>query len=183
MLAGLLLGVDELAVDPDLVHPTAAGDQGPRRDPILELRQDLFRQTGGARFVASSRAVEHFDVHHALLGSSPMVSAARRAGQNERLDTRTNVRYARSVTAQPAPVEPPRRPVRASELGEHAFCRRAWWLRHERGVAPQSAARWAAGRAAHARHGHAVARADRAARLGWLVLALGVGLLVLGLLG
>lgn len=75
------------------------------------------------------------------------------------------------------------RMIRASEVGEYLYCRRAWWLRQVQGVTSAKAPQWAAGQAAHAAHGSAVQRAHTWARLArWLVLA-GALLLALRLLG
>ena len=71
----------------------------------------------------------------------------------------------------------PERFISASELGEYAYCRRAWWLRAVRGVTTERQGnRFSAGQAAHRRHAWSLwwARA-----LGWLaallmLLALGV---------
>jgi hypothetical protein len=66
-------------------------------------------------------------------------------------------------------VAPPSRPDRfisASELGEYAYCRRAWWLRAVHGVTTETQGkRFSAGHAAHDRHAWSLwwARA-----LGWL---------------
>ncbi len=60
-----------------------------------------------------------------------------------------------------APPSSPSRPhaphverfVSASELGEYAYCRRAWWLRAVRGVTSEvQGERFAAGHSAHERH-------------------------------
>lgn len=69
----------------------------------------------------------------------------------------------------------------ASELGEYAYCRRAWWLRAVRGVTTeQQGTRFSGGHAAHRRHAWSLwwARA-----LGWLALllvVLAIALLVWG---
>ncbi len=48
----------------------------------------------------------------------------------------------------------PNRFVSASELGEYAYCRRAWWLRAVQGVTTaEQGDRFGRGRRAHARHG------------------------------
>lgn len=48
----------------------------------------------------------------------------------------------------------PERFISASELGEYAYCRRAWWLRAVKHVpSVEASARFAAGHAAHRRHG------------------------------
>jgi hypothetical protein len=47
----------------------------------------------------------------------------------------------------------PERFISASELGEYAYCRRAWWLRAVQGVTThQQGTRFDRGRAAHAHH-------------------------------
>lgn len=51
----------------------------------------------------------------------------------------------------------PHRFVSASELGEYAYCRRAWWLRAVRGVTTaEQSERFGRGHRAHARHGATV---------------------------
>ena len=65
-----------------------------------------------------------------------------------------------------APSPRPERFLSASELGEYAYCRRAWWLRAVRGVTSEKRGyRFSAGHAAHRRHAWSLwwARA-----LGWL---------------
>ena len=85
---------------------------------------------------------------------------------------------------QPSPGAPPAgRYTRASELGEHAFCRRAWWLRQVRGAVPDNAAALAAGSMAHEAHGRALRSAARLRRLAvWLVI-LGLALAALAAAG
>ncbi len=64
--------------------------------------------------------------------------------------------------------------LRASEIGEYVFCRRAWWLRRVRGLESASHAQMETGIAQHARHGRAARRADtlRRAALGAWAFAL-----------
>ena len=67
--------------------------------------------------------------------------------------------------------------ISASELGEYAYCRRAWWLRAVRGVTTeQQGTRFSGGHAAHRRHAWALwwARA-----VGWLAFLLFVAAIVL----
>ena len=59
---------------------------------------------------------------------------------------------------------PPRRMIRASELGEYAYCARAWWLRRVQGAPSANVRELRAGTQAHAAHG----------RLLWLARALRV---------
>ena len=77
------------------------------------------------------------------------------------------------MTVSPSPR--PERFISASELGEYAYCRRAWWLRAVRGVATEKQGkRFSAGHAAHRRHAWLLwwARA-----LGWLAALLGAAAL------
>jgi hypothetical protein len=54
--------------------------------------------------------------------------------------------------------------IRASEIGEYVFCRRAWWLHHIQGLESENRAPMDAGAARHVQHGHAVQRADTLTR-------------------
>ena len=76
---------------------------------------------------------------------------------------------------KPRRVANPNRFVSASELGEYAYCRRAWWLRVVRGVTTvEQGERFWRGHAAHTRHGTTllVARALAAAAVLALLAAL-----------
>lgn len=65
--------------------------------------------------------------------------------------------------------------ISASELGEYAYCRRAWWLRTVRGVTTDAQGRrFTAGHAAHRRHAWSLWWARV---LGWLAALLMVGAL------
>jgi CRISPR/Cas system-associated exonuclease Cas4 (RecB family) len=47
--------------------------------------------------------------------------------------------------------------ISASELGEYAYCRRAWWLRAVRGAhSEEQGTRFDEGRAAHERHAYGI---------------------------
>jgi hypothetical protein len=63
--------------------------------------------------------------------------------------------------------------IRASELGQHAYCARAWWLSRVDGVQPSNTSECQAGLAAHARHGARVALGQRLSQLGAICLGLG----------
>jgi hypothetical protein len=70
--------------------------------------------------------------------------------------------------------------VRASDIGAWAYCRRAWYLAHVRGVAHARPEVLQRGTEAHAHHGRQVRRAGTMQRAGlWLVI---LGLLLVGLL-
>lgn len=48
--------------------------------------------------------------------------------------------------------------IAASELGQHAFCARSWWLARVKGYPSTHWQEMAAGRAAHQTHGRVVER-------------------------
>jgi CRISPR/Cas system-associated exonuclease Cas4 (RecB family) len=67
-----------------------------------------------------------------------------------------------------------RRVIRASEIGQYAYCAKAWWLGSVEGVAPANTRELAHGELAHRRHGRRVWLASvlRVVALAVLVLAL-----------
>jgi hypothetical protein len=74
-----------------------------------------------------------------------------------------------------AEVPRPERFISASELGEYAYCRRAWWLRTVRGVTTGTQGnRFSAGHAAHRRHARSLWWART---LGWIAALLMAGAL------
>lgn len=74
----------------------------------------------------------------------------------------------------------PNRLLRASEIGQWAYCQRAWWLARQ-GHPNRNTAYLEAGAVAHARHGQKVASAQRSRTLAWVLLALGLLVLLGGL--
>jgi hypothetical protein len=64
--AGRLLRIDQVAVDDDLEDATTGRDQGDVVDRVLELFEDLGRQTDGLVEVASNGAVFDGDLHPRL---------------------------------------------------------------------------------------------------------------------
>lgn len=74
----------------------------------------------------------------------------------------------------------PSRLVRASEIGQWAYCRRAWWLARE-GHPNRNTAYLEAGDLAHAAHGRNVAALQRSRTLAVALVALGALLLLAGL--
>ena len=59
--------------------------------------------------------------------------------------------------------------IRASEIGQYAYCARAWWLARVRGVSPANVAEMKAGTEHHRRRAHSVQRLRRAR---WIVVML-----------
>lgn len=69
--------------------------------------------------------------------------------------------------------EPARgRVIRASEIGEYVWCRRAWWLGRVQGAPNAHRAALDAGTRRHLEHGRTVERAGRYAQIArWMFLA------------
>jgi hypothetical protein len=72
--------------------------------------------------------------------------------------------------------------IRASEVGQHAYCARAWWLTRVRGMAPGNVQELSTGRRFHAEHGRSVARVMRLRRAIPILVGLAVLCLTLALL-
>jgi len=75
----------------------------------------------------------------------------------------------------------------ASEIGQHAYCARSWWLGKVKGYVPTHTPELDAGRKAHEEHGRLVVRSRRWQYLAYallllalLVAALGINLLLRG---
>jgi hypothetical protein len=70
--------------------------------------------------------------------------------------------------------------IRASEVGQYAYCARAWWLGRALGYRPHNVEEMAAGAEEHASHGRQVVSYHRWQRLAYLLLSLAtvVGLLL-----
>jgi CRISPR/Cas system-associated exonuclease Cas4 (RecB family) len=62
--------------------------------------------------------------------------------------------------------------LRASELGQYAYCARAWWLARVRGLRSANVAELEAGRDRHRAHGRAVQRLHSTRRLALSLLLL-----------
>lgn len=80
-----------------------------------------------------------------------------------------------------------RRTIRASEIGQYAYCARAWWLGSVEGLPSGHRQEMAAGEATHQRHGQGVRASLGLGRLAYAVLLLavvvGVVWLISGLVG
>ena len=71
--------------------------------------------------------------------------------------------------------------LRASEIGNYAYCARGWWLSRALGYPSAHKDKMILGEEEHRSHGRAVVFDHRLERLGYLMIALGVlvGLLAL----
>jgi hypothetical protein len=73
----------------------------------------------------------------------------------------------------------PPRVLRASEIGEYLFCKRAWWL-HRQGVEPSNRAAREAGIAAHESHAKVVAWTGCLRTIAFILLLTAIVLAVIG---
>ena len=77
--------------------------------------------------------------------------------------------------------------IRASEIGQYAYCAHAWWLGSVEGLPSSHQREMAAGEATHLHHGQNVKRSLGLARLAYIVLLLavvaGIVWLISGLFG
>ena len=76
MAIDLLLGKDQLIIDPDVKDAAGAGDHVPAFDKNFNfaLLENVVRQTDGNGCVVSSRAVFNLDVHQSLLHDCPSLT-------------------------------------------------------------------------------------------------------------
>ena len=72
--------------------------------------------------------------------------------------------------------------IRASEIGDYVYCRRAWWLRRVRGAASANATQMQAGTRHHEQHGRLVRRSIWAQRVAYVALFCAIAALVFSLL-
>lgn len=72
--------------------------------------------------------------------------------------------------------------IRASEIGEYVFCRRAWWLHHVQGLASANVQELAGGTAAHAEHGRLVGFASVMRALAILLVVVAIALIIFSVL-
>jgi CRISPR/Cas system-associated exonuclease Cas4 (RecB family) len=69
------------------------------------------------------------------------------------------------------------RMIRASEIGSHLYCRRAWWYRKQ-GLESENQAELAAGTELHMQHGRNVLAAGLLQAAGYVLLLAAIALLV-----
>lgn len=69
--------------------------------------------------------------------------------------------------------------IRASELGQYAYCAKAWWLGSVQGVPSANVREMDAGQVVHEQHGQAVQLSVWLGRVGAVSIALGILMLVL----
>lgn len=72
--------------------------------------------------------------------------------------------------------------IRASEIGEYVYCRRAWWLKRFRAAESQNVRQLAAGTQHHENHGRMVAQSIWARRLAYAAIFGAVAVIVFTLL-
>jgi CRISPR/Cas system-associated exonuclease Cas4 (RecB family) len=72
--------------------------------------------------------------------------------------------------------------VRASEIGQYAYCARAWWYARVKGYRPENQAALRRGTARHRHHGRRVAGYDLLRRLALLLLLLAAAAVIAWLL-
>ena len=68
--------------------------------------------------------------------------------------------------------------IRASEIGQYAYCARAWWLARVKGLPSANVAEMRAGTEQHRLHGRSVERFYRLRRLAVVLLLLAAAVLV-----
>ena len=67
--------------------------------------------------------------------------------------------------------------IRASDIGNYLYCRRAWWYRRQ-GVESENQAELAAGSQLHVQHGRGVLAAGLLQAAGYILLLAAIALLV-----
>lgn len=72
--------------------------------------------------------------------------------------------------------------IRASEIGEYVYCRRAWWLSRVSGRVSQNARVKKRGTVYHEKHGGFVEKAGKAKLLAMGLWAMALVVLIMGLL-
>ena len=72
--------------------------------------------------------------------------------------------------------------IRASELGQYAFCARAWWLGQVLGYRSTNLAAMRQGDAGHKAHGSQVVQYQRLQRIGFVLILLAAAALVAALI-
>jgi hypothetical protein len=75
------------------------------------------------------------------------------------------------------------RVIRASELGEYRYCRRAWWLHQVCKIQPANLAAIAAGTGYHRQHGRRLRRATFVRRVAFGLLFVAIALAAFWLVG
>ena len=68
--------------------------------------------------------------------------------------------------------------IRASEIAEYVYCRRAWWLSRVAGYTPENVEELSAGSRYHQKHGSLVSRARYARGFAYVLVFLAVSIFV-----
>ena len=64
--------------------------------------------------------------------------------------------------------------IQASEISDYVYCRRSWWLRQTKGVAPQNVHALQAGQQFHQAHGRSLQQSSWLRRLAYVMLFVAV---------
>jgi CRISPR/Cas system-associated exonuclease Cas4 (RecB family) len=75
------------------------------------------------------------------------------------------------------------RVIRASEIGQYAYCARAWWLGSVQGRPSSHQQEMTAGEMVHRRHGRRVRMTTQLTLLAYVLLAIAITLGILWLIG
>lgn len=85
-------------------------------------------------------------------------------------------------TSAPSATTRDRRIIRASEIGQYAYCARAWWLSNIKGVPSANTRELAQGEVLHQRHGRLIWTAGALRLAAILLVAVAILLMVVALL-
>ncbi len=72
--------------------------------------------------------------------------------------------------------------IRASEIGNYVYCRRAWWLRRVKGYMPENVRELAVGQQYHQAHGRSLQQSFWARRLAYALLFITVAFITFQIL-
>ncbi len=73
--------------------------------------------------------------------------------------------------------------IRASEIGDYLYCRRSWWLKRSRGIAPENVRELDRGIQHHRQHGTLVQNAIWLRRAAYVLIFVVVAVVAYSLVG
>ncbi|MCA9954567.1 MAG: hypothetical protein H6657_28030 [Ardenticatenaceae bacterium] len=73
--------------------------------------------------------------------------------------------------------------IRASEIGDYLYCRRSWWLKRSRGIAPENVRELARGTQYHRQHGNLVQQSIWLRRAAYVLIFVVVAVVTYSLVG